>query len=79
VTLKPGPNVIPFNSISNQLVVIGYLTKNGGLTAVAPIKATLINSTFNGVDIPYYTKAFEGVVVPLNLNISAPNGINNVS
>lgn len=70
--LKPGNNTIPMTSTVNQSAIISMLTSkdNTYKDGVVPFDITGNSSTYDGKDLPYFTKALSANNLTVNLNVS---------
>lgn len=72
LTLQPGSNIIPLRSTINQTQVISLVlgTKAAYPSGVIPLTILGNSSVYNGVEIPYFTKALAANPLKTDLNVT---------
>ena len=70
VTLSPGNNTLPLRSITNETLVLGLVQANPAYLKGLPVDIAIRNSTVNGVEIPYFTRALQANVLHVSLDVA---------
>ncbi|EED17083.1 conserved hypothetical protein [Talaromyces stipitatus ATCC 10500] len=72
LTLRPGPNTIPLRSTINQTQVIGLVSgKNAPFpSGIIPLSILGNSSVYNGVEIPYYSRALAMNPLETTMNVT---------
>jgi uncharacterized protein DUF3712 len=73
VVLKPGDNIFPVTSITNQAAIIPLIGPGRKFpTGILEIEARTREITYQGTQIPYFTEAMKASPVHFTMDIAGP-------